>query len=186
MNVNLASIKDQLNLPKSSSTHSRPLISETGVRYIPTISLPRPIKEPASTIRVGARDLPFPGEIQYAKYIDFFFEDINPCHSVVNEPEFRTRSKRLLAAKSVDVSDICFLSLNYIIFASADLLVEMTPAMEKSRLPGWQWFLVANELVGKRKISGRGDLSLIQFLMFEVSPSSDLVSIMLRICRQFI
>jgi hypothetical protein len=160
-------------------------MSAEGTHDVPIASSSGSSREPASTIRVGARSLPFPSRVEYAKYIDFFFEDINPCHSVINESEFRIRSNKLLAIESVGRSDVCFLALNYIIFASSDLLVDTTPATEKSRLPGCQWFLAANELVGKRKISGRGDLSLIQFLMFEVSSNCCLVIYILNICSQF-
>jgi hypothetical protein len=171
LNANLASIKRQLNLASSVSNHSTSPASARGTQDIPVSSPTGSAREPASTIRVGVRSLPFPSRVEYVKYIDFFFEDINPCHSVVNESEFRMRSSKLLASESVERSDVCFLALNYIIFASSDLLLDITPATEKKRMPGWQWFLAADELVGKRKISGRGDLSLIQFLMFEVSSN---------------
>lgn len=37
-----------------------------------------------------------------------------------------------------------------------------------NKTPGWQWFRAADELVGKRKMSGQSDMSLIQFLILEV------------------
>ncbi len=138
------------------------------VRPHPMSSTSGSSREPVSSIRVGSRKLSFPTLVEYARYIDFFFEDINPCYSCVNEADFRARSERLFADSSVDPGETCFLALNYIIFACSDVLLDVAPAGRRSRLPGWQWFLASDELMAKRKVSGRGDLSLIQFLLYEV------------------
>lgn len=123
-----------------------------------------------STIRVGSSKLPFPNPTEYTAYIEFFFDDINPCHPCANEADFRRRSEKLCAGSSVDNSEVCFLALNYIIFACADVLLGISTSGKQRAPPGWQWYLAANELVGGRKVSGRGDFSLVQFLVYEVSP----------------
>jgi hypothetical protein len=58
--------------------------------------------------------------------------------------------------------------LNYVLFACTDILVQVSPFQEKSTLPGWRWYRAADDLMQKRRISGRGDLSLAQFLVYEV------------------
>lgn len=189
-NANLAPIKLQLGIPTRSSRDASSPIS-TARAYHTSISkpAPRPVQETLSSIRVGARTLPFPSPVKYAEYIDFFFDDVNPCHPGLNEAEFRTRSERLLKNDPIDRSEICFLALNYIIFASVDMLLDVQPVTERGRLAGWHWFLAANELVGKRKASGRGDLCMIQLLMFEVSEllfHICLAYIVLNICSRSI
>ena len=120
-------------------------------------------------IRCGPRHLPFPSKAEYVQYLDFFFNDINPCHPCLNEADFRSRCQSLLTTRIIDPSDVRILALNYILFACTDILVHVSPVQERGRLPGWRWYLAADELMQKRKISGRGDLSLAQFLVYEVS-----------------
>lgn len=135
-----------------------------------SISRPSPpSSDQPGTIRVGGHQVAFPSPSDYRKYLDYFFADINPAHPCVNEAEFRTRSEQMLVSTIIHISEIGFLALNYIIFACIDILVDTTPPGVTSKPAGWLWFQIADDLVGKRKLSGRGDLSLIQFLIYEVS-----------------
>lgn len=167
--TNLTSIKRRLGLGDQTLYQTPSSVSAGDVHQVATPSASASNTESASSIRIGTRSFLFPTCEKYASYIDFFFDDINPCHSCVNEADFRARSQRLLASDVVDRRENCFLALNYIIFACSDILVNVAAVDERRRLPGWQWFLLADELVGKQKLSGRGDLSLIQFLVYEVS-----------------
>ncbi len=148
---------------------NRPSQSHSGKNY--PFAIPSPSgsgNESVSSIRVGNRTLAFPLPSDYSKYLDYFFKDVNASHSCVNESDFRRRSDKLLLSSSVDIGDICFLALNYIIFACCDILPAVVTVTDRKRLPGWQWFLTADELVGRRKMGGHGDLTLLQFLIFEV------------------
>lgn len=120
-------------------------------------------------IFVGTSPVLFPGSAEYETYLHFFFADINPCHSCVNEADFRSKADRILASGRVGRDDTCFLALNYIIFACADILQDVAPAAVSNaeNLPGWQWFQLADDLVGRRKVGGPGDTSLVQFLVYE-------------------
>ncbi|KPI41788.1 putative transcriptional regulatory protein [Cyphellophora attinorum] len=118
-------------------------------------------------VSIGTTSLAFPSLTQYDKYLAFFFADINPCHSCVNEADFRTRAESLVTTRKVAREEVWFLALNYIIFACADILQDVEALNETRKLPGWEWFLIAESLVGKRKIGGRGDASLIQYLIYE-------------------
>lgn len=128
-----------------------------------------PSSEPAPTIRFGSRSLLFPSPFNYQKYVDYFFSDVNPCHPCVNEAEFRSRSEQMLVSRHIHASEVSFLALNYMIFACVDVLVDTTPVGMGTKLPGWQWYQLADELIGKRKLSGRADVTLVQSLIWEVS-----------------
>lgn len=124
--------------------------------------------EPLITVRFGSHYLPFPGPAEYLRYRTFFFDDINPCHPCVNEADFNAKCQKLLVTGVINSADACTLALNYIIFACTDILRDTSPAQEKSRLPGWRWYHAADELMRMRKLSGRGDLTLVQYLVYEV------------------
>ncbi|KAH8816078.1 fungal-specific transcription factor domain-containing protein [Xylogone sp. PMI_703] len=164
-NANLAPVKLQLGISNQRSSSSPKSSDE--MRNASATSPSGSTSDPLSSIRVGRSNMPFPNQTEYATYIEFFFDDINPCHPCTNEADFRRRSERLLASSSVDPSEVCFLALNYIVFACADVLLGVSTTTKHSTPPGWHWFLAANDLVGKRKVSGQGDLSLIQFLVYE-------------------
>jgi hypothetical protein len=159
--ANLAAVRQQLGFPpESPESRTRQSISAVS---------PSSSTESTSTIRLGSRNLPFPNQNDYQKYVDYFFSSITPYYPCVNEAEFRVRSESMLATRVINASDISFLALNYIIFSCADILVDTTNPGTVTKPPGWQWFETADQLVGKRKVSGRGDLSLIQFLIWEAS-----------------
>jgi hypothetical protein len=160
-NANLAAVRQQLGFPLESS--------ESRLRQSISAVSPSSSTESTSSIRVGSRTLPFPNPNDYQKYVDYFFSTITPYYPCVNEAEFRTRSDSMLATRVINPSDISLLALNYIVFSCADILVDTTNPGALTKPPGWQWFQTADQLVGKRKVSGRGDLSLIQFLIWEAS-----------------
>lgn len=131
-----------------------------------------------NSVRIGKRSLPFPSQEEYARYLDFIFEDINACHPCLNENDFRSKCGALLTTRTMEPRDACLLATNYILFACADILTHVGPIEKNKPLPGWQWYAAADELMGKRKTSGRADLSLIQFLVYEVWNSFLLFTIL--------
>ena len=171
-NTSLASVRSQLGIPYVHQGGGSSALSVDGSQTARSSTNTDAIAPSHMGLRVGSRMLPLPSKEEYDRYIDFFFDDINACHSCVNEADFRTRSNIMIATGSVGEGDVCLLALNYIIFACADILQDTTPDRSSHRLPGWYWFSIADSLVGKQKITGRGDLSLIQFLAFEVCHTS--------------
>ncbi|EJT99485.1 hypothetical protein DACRYDRAFT_101187 [Dacryopinax primogenitus] len=166
LKANLTSVKRQLGISLSPSTAPISSITSSGVDPSPTGSTSA--ADYTYIKRVESQSMPFPNAGEYARYIDFFFEDINPFHSCVSEPEFRARSERFLTRHDVDPADMPFFALNYIIFSCVDILQDVScENQSKGQLPGWQWFLTADDLVGKRQVTGRGDLALLQFTVYE-------------------
>ena len=134
----------------------------------PSLLAERPSRtsnEMVCTIQLGSRTLPFPRKAEYERYVDFFFTEVNPFHPCVNEPDFRSRSTATQFWRSSQVKNVCFLALNYIIFACSDAHLMHSADVSP---PGWHWFQLADELIVKRKVSGRGGLHLVQILVYEV------------------
>lgn len=123
-----------------------------------------------STVCIAGRTLTFPISHDYHSYLQTFFAHLHPFHPCIDEAQFRNRSEQMLANPNLQHTDSCFLALHYIIFACCDILVHVTPSASNSTtaIPGWQWFQIADELAGKRCLAGRGDWSLLQFLLFQV------------------
>ncbi|KAK4561341.1 hypothetical protein LTR86_004658 [Recurvomyces mirabilis] len=147
-----------------------------------------------TTIRVGSKTLPFPVEHAYQEYLDFYFTDINPCHPCISENDFRAKSAEMLSRTEARQSEKCFLAVHYMIFAMADMLREIRPPEQQGTSPGWQWYQRAEDLVGRQKFMGQGDLSLLQYLIFEAfylmhedrPNGAYLISgVMCRLCFQF-
>ncbi|KAF2194024.1 hypothetical protein K469DRAFT_617820 [Zopfia rhizophila CBS 207.26] len=189
-NTSPAPVRQQLGFQQDNAWMN---VSPESRHSIPAVS-PASGHELTSGIQVGSRNLTFPNPVDYQKYIEFFFADINPYHPCVNEAEFRARSERMFSSRTIQTSDICILALNYIIFAFSDIVVDTSPGGGNSRPPGWQWFQLADELVGKRTISGRGNLSLIQFLIYEAlylthadrpNTAYNVIGLACRLCFQF-
>ncbi|KAF2641040.1 hypothetical protein P280DRAFT_398970 [Massarina eburnea CBS 473.64] len=132
-----------------------------------SMAMPYTGAESPATICVGSRSFPFPNPTEYQKCINFFFADLSHYYPCVNEAEFRTRSEKMLTAPSVQPADVCFLALNYIILACAEITLNTQPTLQ-CKPSGWQWFQAADELVGKKALGGQGDLSLIQHLILKV------------------
>jgi hypothetical protein len=122
-----------------------------------------------ATVRLGSTNLLFPRPFDYQKYIDFLFHDLSPYYPCINEADFRMRSEQMLAAPVIHNSDTCFLALHYMIFACSDIAVDSFPVGVNPKPPGWQWFNAADDLVRQRELSGRADMSLIQYLVLKVS-----------------
>ena len=159
--ANLAAVRQQLGFPPESP--------ESRIRQSISAASPSNSAEPMYTIRVGPRNFAFPSPGDYQKYIDFFFSSMTPYYPCVNETEFRMLGESVLATRVVNAAEISFLALNYIIFSCADIMVDTTSLGAITKPAGWQWYQLADQLVGKRKVSGQGDLVLIQFLIWEVS-----------------
>lgn len=168
-NANLASLREQLGYRDAVDT---PPSSWQGADVrLGSTSAPTTSSTDSAAIgfiQFGSRTLPFPTRPEYVRYLDFILDDINACHPCLNEAEFRSKCQPLLENRVARTSDACLLATNYILFACTDILRNVGPVQEKDRLPGWQWYVAADNLMGKRKISGHGDLGLIQFLIYEV------------------
>ncbi|KAF4547899.1 Transcription activator of gluconeogenesis-like protein 2 [Elsinoe fawcettii] len=142
---------------------------------------------------LGAGNLPFPSKATYDSHVQFFFEDVNPCHPCVNEADFHHRARRLKLGSPVLPKEVCFLALNYIIFACVDFLRASDAEVPGQHFPGWKWYLAADRLVGKKKTSGHGDLCLIQYLVYEEllpneelpppNPGSSSIPYLLCVCK---
>ncbi|KAI1121210.1 fungal-specific transcription factor domain-containing protein [Nemania abortiva] len=165
-NVQLASLREQLTRPTSSpSSHQERDGGHTNRDSTPTVT-----DQGADSLKViclGGKSLPFPAQAQYSRYLDFIFKDINASHPCLNQGDFRSRSDKLTSTRILESSDACFLATNYILFACTDILTDVSLVQNQTRLPGWQWYLAADEIMCRRKLSGRDGLDLLQFLVFE-------------------
>lgn len=127
-------------------------------------------------VRIGSKELSFPADSDYQKYISYFFADLNPYLPCVNEAQFRSQSEYMLASDDIPQSHLSSLALNYIIFACVDVMTDPTPTRTgidlpeaNAKPPGWQWIEVADELIGQRAMDSRGDVRLVQILIWKVS-----------------
>jgi hypothetical protein len=132
-----------------------------------------PSAHSSTTIHIEERNmyLQFPNPAGYQQYLEYFFAEVNPWHPCVIEDDFRKRSEEMMLLPSVPITEINFVALNYLIFACVDILTGRTFPEENSKPPGWHWYQTAQGLVGERKLSGSGDLSLIQVVILEVSST---------------
>ncbi len=112
--------------------------------------------ESLGVIRFGSKTLPFPTQTEYLRYLDFIFNDINASHPCLNEADFHSKCQKIVTTRAVGPLDACLLATNYILFACTDILTDVSPIQTKIKLPGWHWYLAADDLMGKRKINGRG------------------------------
>ena len=122
-----------------------------------------------SSLRMGNQTVIFPAPNVYQEYIDSFFRELQMFHPCVDEQLFRNRSKKMLAAAEVLPSDVCFLGLNYIIFALYAASFEANRSVCDDTPDGWHWLQLADDVVGKRQLYGQGDISLAQYLILKVS-----------------
>ncbi|KAJ4298829.1 hypothetical protein N0V90_004071 [Kalmusia sp. IMI 367209] len=184
------------------------LDSPDRIRHPISAVSPASSADAAAIIRVGNKTLAFPNPLEYQKYLETFFEDIAPYYPCINEMEFRIGSERLLSAPIIQAEDISLLALNYIIFACSDIATAMgqyasmytttqTRANIRKRTetagltsynksPGWQWFRAADDIVGKRKLSGQVDLCLAVYLTYadKANAAYGVIGIACRLCFQ--
>ncbi|KAJ4350421.1 uncharacterized protein N0V89_009042 [Didymosphaeria variabile] len=138
------------------------------VRHSISAVSPSSSVDAAATLRVGNKTFAFPNPTEYQSYLDVFFDDIAPYYPCINELEFRINSEKMLSAPVLQAHHVSLLALNYIVFACSDIATSLDAAgTSQVNAPGWQWFRAADDLVGKRKMSGQVDLCLIQFLALE-------------------
>ncbi|KAJ8133242.1 hypothetical protein O1611_g380 [Lasiodiplodia mahajangana] len=192
-NLQLASLREQLGHPTSlSSSNQRMEDAHTHRDSMSTVT--NQSTDALKTMRLGGKSLSFPSEVQYARYLDFIFKDINASHPCLNEMDFRSRSKRLVSTHMLEPSDACFLATNYILFACTDILTDVSLIQNQNRLPGWQWYLAADDIMCHRKLSGRDGLDLIQLLIFEalyltysekLNAAYNVSGLACRVCFQF-
>ena len=121
-----------------------------------------------STLHLGGQDLAFPGSATYEDCISIFFSELQMFHPCIDEQLFRDRSQQMLAGSEVLSNDVCFLALNYIIFALHAVSTEAMRPEYDGKPVGWHWLQLADDVVAERQLSGRGDISLAQFLVFKV------------------
>lgn len=198
-NESLAQVKQQLGFVKPQPPTSSP--ASTRASYPtqrPSESILPPLRREHSSgsieIRIASKTFPFPSPSQYRRYLDFMFDDINACHPCVNENDFRARSEAMLANPQLERRESSFLALHYIIFACADILQEVSRTEEGRNAAGSHWYQAADDLVGRTKYSGQGDLSLVQFLIFEAfylthedrpNAAFNISGLACRLCLQF-
>ena len=128
--------------------------------------------EPPQLVQLGNRTMPFPNPIEYQQRLVSFFTDIHLSHPCIDEAEFRSRSEHMLASAAIQPGETHFLALNYLIFACCDALLN-TKKIVLSKPVGWQWLELADDILDKKSLlSGNGDLTLIQCLLFQVSSDS--------------
>lgn len=125
-----------------------------------------------ANIRVGNRSFILPDSATYQTYITTFFHEIHGYYPCIDEQQFRDRSQRVLAAPEVHTDDVCFLALHYVMFALHAVSNNTTAPDRQSKPPGWHWLQIADNIVGRRQLTGHGDLSLAQCLLFKVRTSS--------------
>jgi len=159
---------------------SSKLASPERTRHSISVMSPSNGADSPATIRVGSTNFSFPHPADYQRYMDFLFNDLNLYYPCINEADFRMRSEHMLAAQTIHSSDICLLALHYIVFACADIAVDSFPVSVGAKPPGWHWIQAATDLAGQRELSGRGDLSLIQYLVLKVSGCIQLLMCHLR------
>ena len=133
-----------------------------------TSSIDPTLSTDTTGLRFGNRSLAFPTPVVYHTYIDVFFRELQPFHPCIEEHSFHMRSERILATGCVEADDVCFLGLNYIIFALQDISTGANLPAGNSTPSGYRWLQLADDVVGTRQLHGQGDLSLAQFLLFKV------------------
>lgn len=165
-------VSDGMLSPRLANAHAharRPSSTlESPERARQSVSLASGADSPAA-LRIGPNTVPFPQPGDYQRHLDVFFGELSAYYPCVNEADFRMRSERMLAVGVVHESDVCFLALHHIIFACSDIATSTFEGGPGIRPPGWQWFQVARDVAAAREISGKGDLSLIQYLVLKVS-----------------
>lgn len=133
------------------------------------------VQQPGNTVLVRAmgeeQRLPFPKTARYEQYVAQFFGDIHLLHPCVDEGQFRLHMQRIVTDCAIVATDVHCLALCYIIFACCDA-VSNTPSLldiDGNDHPGWHWCQLANSLVDdKVLLGGYDDLTLIQYLLFQV------------------
>lgn len=134
-----------------------------------------PAQRPDATVlvRIGNQDqtLPFPEDFTHVMYVSNFFGDIHLRHPCIDETDFFARTGRILTNGALETTDVHFLALSYVIFACSQA-VNHRPHLHGTgpdESPGWRWYLLADSIVDKKALlSGCNDLTLIQYLLFQV------------------
>lgn len=132
-----------------------------------------------SNLRMGNQSLAFPAPTVYQDYIETFFRELQIFYPCVDEQLFRRRSEKMLAGIEVLPNDVCFLGLNYMIFALHAASTEATRTRYEEKPAGWHWLQLADDAIGKRQLYGQGDVSLAQFLILKVSEFAVVWSVLL-------
>lgn len=122
----------------------------------------------STSIRLGSQTFAFPVPAIYQNYVDVFFREIQIYHHCIDERLFRARSAKMLSGAEIHPDNVCFLALNYIVFALHVTCTEAVRPESVDKLPGWHWLQLADDVIGKRQLYGQGDISLAQFLLFKV------------------
>ncbi|KAI2477492.1 CaiA Acyl-CoA dehydrogenase [Pyrenophora tritici-repentis] len=123
--------------------------------------------EPPHLVQLGNRTMPFPNPAEYQQRLMSFFTDIHLSHPCIDEADFRSRSEHMLASPTIQSGESHFLALNYLIFACCDVLLN-TKKIGSTKPVGWQWLELADDILDKKSLlSGNGDLTLIQCLLFQ-------------------
>ena len=119
-------------------------------------------------VRAGNRNMPFPDPDRYQQYVAQFFSDVSVRHPCVDEADFNARTQRVVTNGATEPGDIHFLALCYTVFACCDVVSAIGPS-DDDKPRGWHWVQLADGLIDKKLLlSGNEDLTLIQYLLFQV------------------
>jgi hypothetical protein len=119
-------------------------------------------------VRAGNQNTPFPDPDRYQQYVAQFFSDIHVRHPCVDEADFNARTQRVVTNGATEPGDIHFLALCYAVFACCDVVSAIGPS-DDDKPRGWHWVQLADSLVDKKLLlSGSEDLTLIQYLLYQV------------------
>lgn len=122
-------------------------------------------------VRVGNQSVPFPDPAGYQQYVAHFFGDVHLRHPCVDETDFNARTQRVVTSGATEPNDVHFLALCYVVFACCDAVLEATPSTTSNsdKPPGWHWFQLAESIMDKKSsLTHSGDLTLIQYMLFQV------------------
>jgi hypothetical protein len=141
----------------------------------PTLATnPTPGLDATAFVRAGNQSVPFPDPARYQQYVAHFFGDVHLRHPCVDETDFNARTQRVVTNGATEPSDFHFLALCYAIFACCDAVLEAIPAAasDRNKPSGWHWLQMAESVMAKKSLlNGHGDLTLIQYLLFQVCLS---------------
>lgn len=103
----------------------------------------------------------------YNDYLDRYFKDINPDVPCIDVAPFRLLSQQMLSQSPIDSSSIPFLALHYLMFACVDVLSDENPC-DGNAARAWDWYELADSLVGTKWLNEHGDVRLVQYFLIKV------------------
>jgi hypothetical protein len=121
-----------------------------------------------STIHLTDDNRPYPfwRPEDYNHTLDRYFKDINPDVPCIHVAPFRLLSQQMLSQSPIDSSNIPFLALHYIMFACVEILANPSTIYDHLQY-AWDWFQLADDLVGTKWLNEHGDMRFVQFFLLK-------------------